>query len=229
MLLFKEWFLKRKDEILSTDRQIKAWRKANRKMKWGISAAEFKMIEQKPPLTPEDIADGFVGVILNFGFGNDGSGNSNPVLSAKNAWNYAQKNMSRKTWQCKYIDFDRSEDIRLRPDAEPRPKGFYFTKYKPAILNQALTVAQFRKSIITGTGLGPEGVQLLAITHTHLQKLMLKREMPFLALADFDVAPHGFNDFYDAPQIFCSNDTLGLGIGNIDQNYPLFGIPVIRL
>jgi hypothetical protein len=127
MLLFKEWFLKRKDEILSTARQIKAWRKANRKMKWGIPAAELKMIEQKPSLTPEDMADGYVGTILNFGFGDDGSGNSNPVLSAKNAWNYAQKNVFRKTWQCEYIDFNRTEDIRLRPDAEPRPKGFYFT------------------------------------------------------------------------------------------------------
>ena len=49
-----------------------------------------------------------------------------------------------------------------------------------------------------------------------------------MALADYDVAPHGFNDFYDAPQLFCSNHILGLGIGNVDRNYPLFGIPTLR-
>ena len=48
--------------------------------------------------------------------------------------------------------------------------------------------------------------------------------LPFIVLADYDVAPYGYYDFFDAVQIFCSNKTLGLGIGNIDQNYPLFGI-----
>jgi hypothetical protein len=76
---------------------------------------------------------------------------------------------------------------------------------------------------------GPEGFQFLAITHMHVQELMNQKKINFMALADYDVAPHGFNDFYDAPQLFCSLDTLGLGIGNIDQNYPLFGIPTLRL
>ena len=57
---------------------------------------------------------------------------------------------------------------------------------------------------------------------------MHNKDIPFMALAGFDVAPHGFNDFYDAPQLFCSNETLGLGIGNIDNHYPFFGIPTIR-
>ncbi len=69
---------------------------------------------------------------------------------------------------------------------------------------------------------------MLAVTHTYFQKLMNNREMLFMAMADLDVASHGFNDFYDAPQMFCSNDTLGLGIGNIDNRYPNFGIPRIR-
>jgi hypothetical protein len=54
---------------------------------------------------------------------------------------------------------------------------------------------------------------------------MTERKIPFMALADYDVAPYGFNDFFDAPQLFCSNNILGLGIGNVDRNYPLFGIP----
>lgn len=39
----------------------------------------------------------------------------------------------------------------------------------------------------------------------------------------------GYSDFFDAAQIFCSNEVLGLGIGNMDRDYPLFGIPTLRL
>ncbi|MBW1969993.1 MAG: hypothetical protein JRF45_15745 [Deltaproteobacteria bacterium] len=54
------------------------------------------------------------------------------------------------------------------------------------------------------------------------------RKMPFMAFADYDVAPHGVNDFCDALQMFCSQGILGLGIGNVDRNYPFFGIPTLR-
>jgi hypothetical protein len=57
---------------------------------------------------------------------------------------------------------------------------------------------------------------------------MKRREIPFMAFADYDVVPHGFNDFYDALQMVCSNATLGLGIGNVDRNDPLSGIPSLR-
>lgn len=39
---------------------------------------------------------------------------------------------------------------------------------------------------------------------------------------------YGFGDFFDALQPFCSNGILGLGIGNVNRNYPLFGIPRLR-
>jgi hypothetical protein len=86
-----------------------------------------------------------------------------------------------------------------------------------------------RKRLHKETGCGPEGFQLLAITHPHLLDMMNERKIPFMALADYDVAPYGYEDFYDAPQLFCSNGIFGLGIGNIDRNYPLFGIPTLRL
>ena len=50
-----------------------------------------------------------------------------------------------------------------------------------------------------------------------------------MAIADYDVAPYGFNDFFDAAQMFCSSEVLGLGIGNVDGNYPLFGTPTMRM
>ncbi|MFC1533491.1 hypothetical protein ACFL7M_09035 [Thermodesulfobacteriota bacterium] len=54
-----------------------------------------------------------------------------------------------------------------------------------------------------------------------------EKKISLTALADHDVAPYGYKDFFDAAQIFCSNHVLGLDIGNVDQSYPLFGIPTL--
>jgi hypothetical protein len=215
--------------ILPVQKQIKTWRKARLKMGWRIKEEEFKRITNMPLLSEDDIQQGFIGAALFYGFGDDGSGNADPVLSGKSAWEYALKRRKRRTWQCEYVDFEKPEDIRLRPDAPARPKGFYFAKIQPGKRFQNLTVSQLRKNLRTDAGLGPEGFQFLSITHPHFADLMTERKIPFMALADYDVAPHGFNDFYDAPQLFCSNNILGLGIGNVDRNYPLFGIPTLRI
>ena len=215
--------------ILPMDKQVRAWQKANRKMDWGIKASEFDRIEDPPSLTENDRESGFIGAALFYGFGDDGSGYADPVLSGKVAWEYACKTKRGKTWQCEYIDFERTDDIRLRPGAPARPKGFYFAKFQPGEKYLSLTVSKLRKRLNNETGCGPEGVQFLAVTHKHFQGLMNERKTPFMALADYDVAPYGFNDFFDAMQLFQSIGVLGLGIGNVDQNYPLFGIPTLRI
>ena len=216
------------DLILPMQEQVKAWHNANRKMDWAIADDEFDSLEALPLPGDEDRIQGFTGAVLFYGFGEDDSGNSDAVLSGQLAWDYACKLRKRKTWQCEYVDFKKAEDIRLRPGAPGRPRGFYWAKLHPGERHINMTVSQLRKKLGTSTGCGPEGFQLLAITHTYFGDLMTARKMPFMALADYDVAPYGFNDFYDAPQIFCSNHILGLGIGNVDRNYPLFGIPTLR-
>jgi hypothetical protein len=220
---------KKEDElILNWPEQIKAWHKANRKMGWNIPQAEFEKQEKPASLTKDGVIQGFIGTALFYGFGDDGSGNSDAVLSGKLAWDYGHKRRNGKTWQCEYIDFAKPDFIRLRPGAPPRPKGFYYARLQPGKHLVNLTVSQLRKRLGTDTGWGPEGFQFLTITHPHFADLMSDRKIPFMALADYDVAPHGFNDFYDAPQLFCSNQILGLGIGNVDRNYPLFGIPTLQ-
>lgn len=214
--------------ILSVPYQIKAWRKANRKMKWGIGEAVFAAIGPTPSLTTRDRSDGFTGVILSHGFGDDGQGNADSVLSGRLAWEYARKKHRGRTWQCRYIEFDKADHFRLRPGARPRPKGFYFSKFRPGDMFLNLTVARYLKNINIDTGCGPEGVQMLAVTHPHLAVLMNERKIAFMAFADYEVAPYGYNDFFDAMQMFCSNNVLGLGIGNVDSNYPMFGIPTLR-
>ena len=91
--------------------------------------------------------------------------------------------------------------------------------------NHCIYIFWKTRPAVSWTGCGPEGIQLLCITHPHLTRLMNKNRLPFLAFADYDVAPHGFNDYFDALQMFCSVDTLGMGIGNVDRDYPKFAIP----
>ena len=214
--------------ILPAPEQVKAWKKANRKMKWGIPAGDFTALVPPPILSPKDQADGYVGSVLSYGFGGDGLGNADAVLSGRLAWDYACKKRWGRTWQCRYIDFGKPDHFRLRPAAPVRPRGFYYAKFRPGDFFRSPTVANFLKSLDGDTGCGPEGIQLLCVTHSHVAGLMNRRKIAFMAFADYDVAPYGFSDFFDAVQMFCSNDTLGLGIGNIDRNYPLFGIPTLR-
>jgi hypothetical protein len=215
--------------ILPVQKQIQTWHKANRKMKWGIEPEAFDCITTPPVLTEEDSSQGFIGVALFYGFGDDGFGNADPVLSGRVAWEYARKVKRGRTWQCEYIDFNRSDDIRLRPGAPVRPKGFYFAKFQPGERFLSSTVSKVRKNLGEETGCGPEGIQFLAITHKHFQGLMNEGKIPYMALADYDVAPHGFNDFFDAVQVFHSVDVFSLGIGHVDRNYPLFGIPTLLI
>jgi len=214
--------------IVSIAEQIDAWRKANRKMRWGIEKDAFDRIEMPPELREEDRTEGFTGVGLFYGFGNHDADYADPVLSGKLAWEYAKKRRNGKTWQCEYIDFDRTDDIRLRPGAPPRPKGFYYAKFQPGKKYVHSTVARIRRQFNGETGCGPEGLQLLSVTHPHYLMLMNDRKIPLMSLADYDVAPYGFNDFFDAAQVFCSLGVFGLGIGNVDRNYPLFGIATLK-
>jgi hypothetical protein len=223
------WFSSRSDKIfLPAKDQIRNWRRANRKMRWGIDEEEFESIVSFSVKGPS-LEGHACGTVLCYGFGDDGAGGSDTVLSGKYPWQYALKRWKNRIWQCKYIDFDKTDHIRLYPEAPSRPKGFYRCDICIPLKVQTLSVSIFRKSCGDRTGLGPEGLQLLIITHPHLQRALNSRELPCLAFADYDVAPHGFHDFYDAVQMFCSNNTLGLGIGNVDRDYPLFAIPFLKL
>jgi len=216
--------------FLSLDEQIAGWGKANQKMAWGIQDVEFAKITAAPPpmLTDDDRSCGFNGIAIFYGFGDDGLGNAALILSGKLAWEYAINYGENKTWQCGYIDFCKPKNIQLRSEAPARPKGFYYGKIHLGLNYQVMTVSEVRRQLKIDTGCGPEGLQLLFITHFHLADLMNKHQIPFLSLADYEVAPRGVNDFFDAPQIFCSDNRLGLGIGSVERNYPLFGIPTLR-
>ncbi|MFI5294319.1 MAG: hypothetical protein ACHQ0Y_04770 [Thermodesulfovibrionales bacterium] len=213
--------------MLPIEEQIKAWRGANKEMKWHIGEKEFNGIGAPPSLTNSDLEQGFVGVALFYGVGDDGSGHADSVLSGKIAWDCALKRLKNKVWQSPHINFDKPDYFRLRPGAPPRPQGFYFGKIQTGERFQRMTVSQVRTYFNSVTGCGLEGLQFLCITHTHIPDMMSERKLPFMILADYDFAPYGHDDFFDTLQIFSSNRILGLGIGNVDQNYPGFSIPTI--
>jgi hypothetical protein len=222
-------FFRRSSEVfLPLNVQVRQWWRANRKMRWGIRRAEFEDLADRP-FSMDDLKNHLCGSVLSYGFGDDGAGNADVLLSGLRSWQYAQKKWKRRIWQCQYLDFGKADYIRLDPEAPTRPKGFYLCYICIPKNVQRGTVAQFRRNRgQRRTGLGPEGLQMLIVTHPHLQQALNDRRLPCLIFADYDVAPHGFSDFYDAVQMFCSNDTLGLGIGNIDRNYPLFAIPYMQ-
>lgn len=207
--------------------QLRCWKRANRIMRWGIDKAARQAAQDL--IRPVASApESFIGTGLFYGFGEDGYGHADPILSGRLAWEYA-KRRREKTWQCEYISFHQEDRLRLRPQAPSRPRGFYLAALDLGHSLPASSVAAVRKQLRDHTGFGPEGLQLLCITQPHLLDLMNVRKIPFLALADYDIAPYGFNDFYDAPQIFCSLGTVGLGMGNVDRHYPGFAIGCIRL
>lgn len=217
--------------ILDRDAQIMAWKKANKKMGWGIGQEEFDRIGQPPEITDQDRKDGFVGAVLFYGFGNDGTGHGDATLSGKLAWEYAVWSRNKRrggTWKCDYVRFDDPNFIRLREDATPRPKGFYFKKVQLGKKYHNISVERVRKKLGGDMGFGPEGIQFLAVTHPHYIRIMDGNEVPFISLPDYDVAPYGFGDFYDAPFLLATGNTLGIGVGNVSRPYPRYGSGSLR-
>ena len=199
-------------------------------MGWGIGQEEFDGIAQPPEITDQDRKDGFVGVGLFYGFGDDESGHADAVLSGSLAWDYAVRSRKRRggTWTCEYVRFDDPRFIRLRKDAFPRPKGFYFRKVQLGNKYHSVSVERVRNRLGNDAGFGPEGIQFLAITHSHYMKVMDGDKAPFMSLPDYDIAPHGFSDFYDAPFLLATGNTLGMGAGNVSRPYPKYGSGTLR-
>jgi hypothetical protein len=219
------------DQVLSLEKQVLAWYRANQKMAWGIQDVEFEMLNASlsHKISDDDRVFEFIGTALFYGFGDDGQGNADSTLSGKLAWEYAGKHRKNNTWQCGYLDFRKPENIHLRLGAAIRPKGFYFAKIQLGQKYLGKSVSQVRQSLKMETGWGAEGLQFLLITHFHFADLMDEQKIPFMMLADYDVTFQGLNDFSKVPQIFCSNKRIGLGIGNVDYNYPPFGIPTLQI
>ena len=66
-------------------------------MSWGIQEDEFDRLGDPLQITERDKKEGYISIILSYGFGEDGLGNSDPILSGKKAWEYANKSWKKNT------------------------------------------------------------------------------------------------------------------------------------
>ena len=80
--------------MIPVDEQIRAWRRANKKMNWEIGEKEFQGIGSPPLLTDGGPDQGFAGAAIFYGFGDDGTGHADAVLSGKTAWDYACRHLN---------------------------------------------------------------------------------------------------------------------------------------
>ncbi|MCB2194172.1 MAG: hypothetical protein KQI62_21535 [Deltaproteobacteria bacterium] len=210
--------------------QLRAWRWANLRHAWGIGAAEFASVPPPPSLGPAERELSLETALLCYGFG-PGPGAADAALSGLRAWERALARWRWETWQCRYVDLADPKRIRLRPGAPPRPRGFYWVLFRPGgDLADTPVERLLRGGLPPGlTGSGPEALQMVAVTHPHLARIMEQGRLNFMALADYEVAPYGFGDFCEAPQLFCNQGTLGLGVGNVAGVYPRFGIPLVHI
>lgn len=112
--------------ILSPDRQIAAWSSENKKFgKYKIPKAAFKTVGKLvPTLTPADMADGYVGAVLCYGFGGNGAV-SDMVLSGRVPWECIAS--QRVTWKLPEVSFyDRRFLREFDGKHFDRPVGFYW-------------------------------------------------------------------------------------------------------
>lgn len=213
---------------ISPDLQVDAWRRSNHRMGWGISDAAFHAITTPPELTKEDHADEVAAVVLFHGFGDDGTGNADAVASGRLAWEATRRNRKGRIWTCEHLDFKEPGCLRLWPGARPRPKGFYWGKVHTGSRYQTFSAAEFRARHQEESALSLEGLEMVAVTHSHMAPSIGSPGFPAMSLADYEVAPYGFGDYFDVPHLFFTNGLLALGLGHVDRNYPAFGIPTVR-
>jgi len=209
--------------------QIDAWQRANRRMQWNIPKDEFRSIPPAPILTDADLSKEFTRLVLFRGFGDDGRGYADTVLSGRLVWDLIRKEFDGRLWKCEDLDFERSGCVRLRPGARQRPKGFYWGKVHAGSRYQTFSASEFRRLARAEAAFSHEGFQMIGVTHPHLITKFGGPDLPSMSLADYDVAPYGFGDYFDVPQLFCMKGVLALGLGHVERNYPAFGIPTVLL
>lgn len=172
------------NEIKHEREQIEAWREANTRGGFGISDEEFDHIPESTYFDyNHELQNGYVGYCLFYGFGGDGE-HSDMMLSGKVAWEYLASRIPARKWH--RLDFDDPKKFRPRDGAHSRPKGFYWKKVHLGHYYIAQDRDEFHNlKPVSDWGMGPEGLQFLAVTHPHYVDCLRNKEFPFLMLGDY--------------------------------------------
>lgn len=217
--------------IKGPEEQIEAWRKADEKGQLGISSV---IPSNVPVLTEQDLKDGFVGVGLFYGFGEEDDC-SDMILSAKVVWDYAREFGILSSAQERERDFDSDNRIKTHHEAHPRPQGFYWMKIGPGLAYHDIPVPVAREDILQrgDWGMGPEGIQFLTITHPdYTEKIKGGFQIPYMGLAEFVIQGRGIT-----PLVPLLGPYSGVGDGKLylggmqeglDSRYDTAGIGSLR-
>jgi len=172
---------------------------------------------------------------LFFGFGDDGKGNADPILTGHIFVTYLSEKYPNE--KSRFVDFyppppDPARfdfyrpKMKMRDGAADRPQGFYVKALLPGdaeggigMTHKALSPADIRK--LSPWGWGPEGFQFLAIHEGYVQRLTDKKA-PAFVLGDYAIAPYGGNEYYSAPILGAVRGRLEIGITNVRDNIPKY-------
>lgn len=217
----------------SPEKQLQKWREINdwikkQFAKEAIQEEAFKEAEGKiKGLTNKSR--------LFYGFGDDGQGNADPMLTGHMFVNYLTGKFPNE--KSRFVDFYPSPPdpsrfdfyrpkIKMRDGAAPRPKGFYIKELLPKDLEEGigathknLSPADVRK--MSPWGWGPEGFQFLAIEPEYVQ-LLLDRKVPFFVMGDYAISPYGEGDHFSSFFLGSDRGRLDIGLTNSRDNIPKY-------
>jgi hypothetical protein len=210
----------------SPERQIELWKEANQRGNLGISKEEFASIPETPKLTEKDKVDGFVGTGLFYGFGTNGRGIADIILSGKISWEYIDK-FYRCSGVSDYIDF-RWSRMGLRPGAWSRPKGFFWKKVH---LGQKYRkcARDDRKLLPEGdTGASFEALQLAGILIPEYIPQMNGKDKPFWDMIDYNIMPAPDSNIFRSLHLSTCCDGITLFRAPVDAEGDTYGAVVLR-
>jgi len=217
----------------SPEEQVRKWKGLNEWLskafaKEAISDSAWPQIEAKAKGLGRESR-------IFYGFGNDGQGNSDSLLTGHIFLTYLLKKFPYE--KSRFVDFyppapdaKRFEfyqsKIKLREGAAPRPRGFYVKELLPKDLEGGIgaahkgrSPAEIRK--LSPWCFGPEGFQFLALEEPYVA-LLRERRVPFFVLADYAISPFGEGDHYSTIFFGSDRDRLDIGVTNARDNISKF-------
>ncbi len=222
-----------RESYLSPKQQHEKWKEINVWLKKGFPK---EVISEETLQEGEARLNGLASQDrLFFGFGDDGQGNADPLLTGHIFVTYLIGKYPHEQWRFvdfyppppdpMRFDFYRPK-IKMRDGAATRPKGFYVKQllekdYEGGVGTQhkASSPADVRK--LSPWGWGPEGFEFLALEEAYV-KLLLDKKVPTFVLADYAVSPYGTPDFSSTILLGPSRGKLELGVTNVRDNIPKF-------
>ncbi|MDD4995386.1 MAG: hypothetical protein PHW53_02920 [Patescibacteria group bacterium] len=179
--------------------QVERWRELNADARLNLCIDEehFRRIPVPPQRHQDDVPVGMSEIALCYGFGFDDGGNADLVESLRRSWHILKYRLDRGLKIGVSTPFKMNVDyFHLRPNAAPRPPGFFWAKIQLGWLYQGHSLElAFQRMYRGETAMAHEPLQIFSVTHPQLLEEFDGVRIPFLMLGGFMLAPNGNGDF----------------------------------